>query len=129
VPAAGAARRIGGYVKFSSKIMKLLHPCRHFEKHQKEFMMPLVKYAASLEAQVRELEQRIRSYEQPDMFVDKYNGRTTTLADSEVEAPYNITEHVRSIIKTFGIDSDQASGFMIRKGMSREEFVKLSESS
>lgn len=115
-------------MKLSHKTKKALEPCKFFEAHQKKAMIALLEYVEKLETTVRSLEDELRALRQPVMFADKYQGRSTTLKHYDAPSEYKISEHVRSIIKVFGLDSEQAKGFMARKGMTTEQFMAASKS-
>jgi len=111
-------------MKISAITKKLIQPFKHCESHIHDALKPVIKRINELELENAQLHQRL----QGDLFIDKYNGKHTTLADP-IEVPtYDKAAHAKSILSKWGLDSDVARGFMQRHGLCTEKFIELSNS-
>ena len=108
------------------KIKKLLEPLGHrfWSQAQQDKFRPVVELLVGQHEKIKKLEEKIRYLEQPDVFVDKYQGRSSTIDDSiGGDFKYSLEGHCALLLSTFGLESSQVSAFLGRKKMSTEEFL------
>jgi hypothetical protein len=55
-------------MKIPTKIRKLLEPCKHVDAHTKKLFLPLVSLAVKQHDEIRQLEEKLRSLQEPKLF-------------------------------------------------------------
>lgn len=112
-----------------TKIKKLFECVRHFGENQKKIMKPIWEWCVDAHYRIKELEQRVRELEQPDLLApppDKYEGRSTTLKfDEPVE--YCLATHCAQLLKEHGLEHKFTQNFIVRKNLTTEEFIRLAK--